>query len=541
MDKELKEAFDRFVEFGEILDRRTRQYLVQYLHHRLDPEAEVPREIDDRYFHYFRGAFDDLLLQPDVQEVMGDNEALSQQVVLDTLFWLRNVWKKIETKNPFHEEKERLESWAVTTMEHFVPRWPYMLNYLEGKYPKDRLNPDFFREKFKSIIRGREHHELTGQEKEELDRSLTDVLRQWDALLQAAIFQWQISKLEEHKNEYGSTLQAKAIEYAKLQKLVSPFMEYVGRYWDMSRALWKQTSFDVMEKYDDLLKREDQLKRLADLLGKMREAENELEEEVFEKTVIHQDWVADPMLKSEITGVHESDDLNSLLSSEVGLLSREDTELAFLKKYADKNLLTLKYEDKQLNERSEKKTEVYQKVRLKEKGPFIICVDTSGSMEGEPEHIAKILCFGILKMAAKEDRQAYLINFSTHIETLDLLNLADSVDKVAAFLRMSFHGGTDVSLPLYEAIRQLDRFEYKHADVLVISDFIMYRMDDELTKLMAHHQQNQGTQFHSLTLSEYGNERIIDRFDNNWLYDPREKGIMKSLYKDVKGIAERRI
>lgn len=541
MDKELKEAFDRFVEFGEILDRRTRQYLVQYLHHRIDTEVEVPEEIDDRYYHYFRGAFDDLLLNPEVAEVMGENEALSRQVVLDTLYWLRNVWKKVETKNPYHEEQERLESWSVTTLEHFVPRYPYLLNYLDGKYPLERLNPDFFREKFKSLIRGREHYTLSDTGMEEIDRVLTDLLRQWDALLQARVFQWQISRLEEHKNEYGSTLTAKAREYAKLQKLVSPFMEYVGRYWDMSRALWKQTSFNVLEKYDELLKQEEQLQHLADLLGKMREAENELEEEVFERTVIHQDWVPDPAQKSEIQGVHESDDLSNMLSSEVGLLSREDTELAFLKKYADKNLLTLQYRDERLDERSEKKTEVYQKVRLKEKGPFIVCVDTSGSMEGEPEHIAKILCFGILKMAAKDDRQAYLINFSNNIETLDLLNLADSVDRVAAFLQMSFHGGTDVSLPLYEAIRQLDRYEYKHADVLVISDFIMYRMDDELMKLMAHHQQNKGTQFHSLTLSDYGNDRIIDRFDNNWLYDPHEKGIMKTLYQEVKGVVERGI
>ena len=271
------------------------------------------------------------------------------------------------------------------------------------------------------------------------------------------------------------------------------------------------------------------------------EEEQELEEETFERTVIRKEWITDPLLKSEISGVHESDDLANLLSNEVSLLSHTDTEAVFLKKYIDKTLLTLQYEDKRLVKSEHQFTEVHQKVRRKEKGPFILCVDTSMSMEGKPEEIAKVLSFGILKMAAKDNRRAYLINFSNQIKTMDLLNLSESLDEVAAFLRMSFMGGTDITLPLYEALNQLKNQNYRDADVLIISDFIMYRLDERVIKEITHHQQNKGTQFHALTLSNQPNERVLEVLDNNWLYDPEQKGIIKQIYRDVQGMSNRAI
>ncbi|MEL6945487.1 MAG: hypothetical protein AAFO82_22770, partial [Bacteroidota bacterium] len=212
-------------------------------------------------------------------------------------------------------------------------------------------------------------------------------------------------------------------------------------------------------------KDEKSIQELADLLGKMREAEIEIEEETYEKTIIRQEWKVDELAKAEIVGVHESDDLNNLLSSEAGLLSNEATETLFLKKYADKGLLTFRYEDRRLVKSKDNIMEIHQKVRQKEKGPFIICVDTSESMTGRPEQIAKVLCLGILKMAISDNRRAYLINFSTGIKTLDLYNIANSIDEIAKFLRMSFYGGTDVSLALYEALRQLQNNDYQDADV----------------------------------------------------------------------------
>ena len=58
---------------------------------------------------------------------------------------------------------------------------------------------------------------------------------------------------------------------------------------------------------------------------------------------------------------------------------------------------------------------------------------------------------------------------------------------------------------------------------------------------MRHQQVNAGTQFHSLVITDQANEEVIDAFDHCWLYNPDEKGVVKRLYYDVKGIAARQI
>jgi uncharacterized protein with von Willebrand factor type A (vWA) domain len=272
------------------------------------------------------------------------------------------------------------------------------------------------------------------------------------------------------------------------------------------------------------------------MLGRMRQAEMETEEEILEKVIIRQEWISDPRQRTEIVGSHASQDLNFLLSSEIGLLSDPDTETAFLKKFADHGLQTFRFEDQKLVESEEVYSETYERVKRKEKGPFIICVDTSESMAGTAEHIAKVVCYAILKMAGRENRRAYLINFSTGIQTLDLHNIGGSLDSIAAFLRMSFHGGTNISPALYEVMRQLEQESYRDADVLIISDFILYRIEDDLMERIRFHQQNNGTQFHSLTLHEDPNAEVIGEFDSNWLYDPEQKGIMRELAGKLRSV-----
>lgn len=537
LQSSLQEEYERFITFGNVLNQKMRKYLVQYLRQKFEPgkDLEVP-ELKNDYFRYFKRALDELFGIDGLLQVCTENEMITRQVVLDTLRWLRQAWQKSRTKNPYEEEVRRLEQWSITPMHIFVERWSFMINYLKQQYPREDIDVDFYREKFKEMIRGRSFENLEVEEKENIDRLLHDLLAQWDARLHAKILAYQLQKLEEEIEEYTSLTAAKVEEYEQLMDLISPFSEYVGRYWDMSRELWKETSFDIIQQYSKLLADEESIRELADLLGQMREAEIEMEEETFEKTIIRQEWVSDPQQKNELTNVQESDDLNNLLSSEAGLLGDESTEWLFLQKYADKRLLTFQYEDRRLQQSEDKYVEINQKVRQKEKGPFILCVDTSESMEGRPEQIAKVLCLGILKMAARDNRRAFLINFSAGVKTYDLYDIANSIDEIARFLRMSFHGGTDISLALYEALRQLRQHDYQEADVLVVSDFIMYRVDEETLNQVRGAQHNRGTQFHSLTLSNRPNKKILEVFDSNWIYDPEKKGVVRELRRNLEEI-----
>ncbi|MEM6398042.1 MAG: hypothetical protein AAF741_16955 [Bacteroidota bacterium] len=537
LEKELEQEYERFIEFGGLLDKRMRTYLVQYLKNKFDPDRYLIPELQEQYYEYFQKALDQIFLIDGLLKLTTYNQKLKKQVIQDVLYWLRKAHKKSTTKNPHQDEKDRLEGWAITPLHVFVKRWSALPNYLRTVYQRTELDYLFFQEKFQELITSPEIDKVSDENQQQIERLLKDLLAQWDALLYAKILSFQLEKFAEEQETFLEFMSKKVEEYNKIRDFLNPFSEYLG--WDLSRKLWQETSFDVLYHYDDLLQNEESVKSLADLLGNMREAEIEIEEETFEKTIIRQEWVTDEFSKSEIVGVAESDDLTQMLSSEAGLLSDRQTELLFLKKYADKKLMTFKYEDKKLVSSEDHFTEINQRVNEKEKGPFIICVDTSQSMEGRPEEIAKVLTLGILKMAMNQGRKAFLINFSSGIQTLDLHDIAGSIDQIAYFLRMSFHGGTDATLALYEAVRQLGTHEYEDADVLMVSDFIMSRLDEDVLAQLRYHQQNKNTQFHCLTLGKNANENVLTVFDTNWLYDPREKGVIRALTEGMETIKER--
>lgn len=535
--KELEEEYNRFIEFGGLLDRKMRRYLVQYLQNKFDPDRHIVPELKDKYYRYFEGALDDIFLIDGLQDILQQNSSIKKRVLLDTIYWMKKSYKDVRTKHPYEDEQQRLSSWSITPMKAFLKRRQALPIYLSSIYRRDELDTQFYKVKFDALISSDDIDQLSAEDRKQLDLLVDDILAKWDALLYAKILVFQLEKFKEEKEAYIDFLNQKVVEYNKLRDLVEPFSEYFG--WDLSRKLWKKTSFDLIESYRNLLDDEDSVRQLADLLGSMREAEIEMEEETFEKTIIKQEWVKDEMLKSEIVGVDSSDRLTNMLSSEAGLLSDSDTESYFLKKYADKKLLTFRYEDKRLVKSVDHVMEVNQRVKQKEKGPFIVCVDTSESMDGTPEKIAKVMTMAILKMSMNQNRRAFLINFSTGIQTLDLYNIADSIDEIAAFLKMSFYGGTDATLALYEALKQLDRADYEDADILMVSDFIMYKLGEDVKQQISHYQINRNTQFHALAIGDQVNNEVLNYFDTNWQYNPKEKGIIRALSRGLKDIGDR--
>ena len=537
IDKELQAEYDRFVEFGTLLTKQMRRYLVQYIRHKVDSSAELPPHLDDNYFQYFKGALQDIFDIDSLLTLSDSNIKIKKQLVVDIIYWLRKSHEKSKTVDPYVDEKQGLGSWSVTPLKVFVLRHQALVQYLRELYSREEIDHAFFASRFDQYIGGKPFDTIPAVDQQSIERILKDLLAQWDALLYAKVLNYELTKLEEEKQDFVELLSDKVTEYYKIQKLVNPFSEYLG--WDMSRDLWQKTSFDIISQYNTLLQNERSIKELADLLGKMREAEIELQEETYERTIIRQEWVVDEHMRTEIVGTHESNDLTNMLSSEAAYLSDPKLESAFLKKYADQSLLTFRYEDRRLIRSEDHYVEINQKVNQKEKGPFIICIDTSESMEGRPEQIAKVICLGILKMAMKEDRRAYMINFSRGIQTIDLYDIANSIDEIAAFLNMSFYGGTDATLALTETFRQLNTHNYEDADVLLVSDFIMYKIEDDILASVKHFQQNKNTQFHSVTVSSDANEHILQAFDTNWMYDPNNKGVVRSLTKGLADIKDR--
>ena len=209
----------------------------------------------------------------------------------------------------------------------------------------------------------------------------------------------------------------------------------------------------------------------------------------------------------------------------------------FEKKFAEKSLLSFKYENVMPEEKTETQMEEVFKEKEEQKGPIIICVDTSGSMNGTPESIAKTVTFALSKIAIEEERKCYLISFSTGIETLDLSDFksGNALGNLIQFLRMSFHGGTDALPALTEALKMLQEDDYKNADVLMISDFVMGNLGSDMeTKIKD--EQKKKTDFYSLVIGSSGNTSTIACFNHNWSYNLNDPNASRHLIEQIQVI-----
>lgn len=288
--------------------------------------------------------------------------------------------------------------------------------------------------------------------------------------------------------------------------------------WDLERGQWTSTNWDALSETAELLRTLPELDRLAEILGRSTTA---TEIRTVERVSREVTFKPVGLGKSEVTGVNFGDDLTSLLPSEVALLADRETEDLFYAKLAHKEMLQLDYRRERLIPHvRERRVPVSSEVEVP-RGPVIVCLDTSGSMLGDPESIAKAMMLALTTRLAPDGRDLHLIAFSTSVKSLTLRAEAIDLPGLCDFLGGSFHGGTDLRPALASALETLEREAFRNADVLVISDFRIPKIADRfITRIKD--QQGRGTLFHSLTIARGAVNDPLNIFDNSWLFDVSE-------------------
>lgn len=108
----------------------------------------------------------------------------------------------------------------------------------------------------------------------------------------------------------------------------------------------------------------------------------------------------------------------------------------------------------------------------RERGPIILCLDTSGSMQGAPENVAKAVALETLRVAHREGRRCLLIAFGGPGELIERpLGLdRDGLRALLDLMGQGFDGGTDVQTPIERAIERVHEAQWASADLLIVSD-----------------------------------------------------------------------
>lgn len=106
------------------------------------------------------------------------------------------------------------------------------------------------------------------------------------------------------------------------------------------------------------------------------------------------------------------------------------------------------------------------------RGPLIVCLDTSGSMRGAPENVAKACVLQALRSAHTGQRHCRLLAFGGPSELLerDLTLDAAGLEHLLDLMGQSFDGGTDVQSPIERAIELVQTAGWQEADLLIVSD-----------------------------------------------------------------------
>jgi len=110
--------------------------------------------------------------------------------------------------------------------------------------------------------------------------------------------------------------------------------------------------------------------------------------------------------------------------------------------------------------------------RALERGPFVLCLDTSGSMAGAPEHVAKAVAIAALRAAHASGRACRLIAFGGPGELIEreLTDGAQGLAHTLALMGQAFDGGTDVQTPIERAVDCVHEAGWHGADLLIVSD-----------------------------------------------------------------------
>lgn len=165
--------------------------------------------------------------------------------------------------------------------------------------------------------------------------------------------------------------------------------------------------------------------------------------------------------KSDIAGVTTGNDLSCMLPSELALMAGKETENIFFKNYVTRSLQL--FSSVSQSGKSKKHRE----------GPIIICLDTSGSMMGEPVIVAKALTVAICIIAQRKKRKVAVVKYSYTHEAFFVNHLGAQRREMLDFLSHSEMGGNNENELFRWLFTELLTIQgdWQYGDILCISDF----------------------------------------------------------------------
>ncbi|CAH6148191.1 MULTISPECIES: ATPase RavA stimulator ViaA [Pantoea] len=343
-------------------------------------------------------------------------------------------------------------------------------------------------------------------------------LQRWRLSLTLQTLTLNQALLEQQRERLLAELQQRMALSGQLAPILGDDDEAAaGRLWDMSKASLQPGDYQLMLQYGDFLAQQPELLKLAQQLGRSREAKSVPSQDAPMEAFHH--MVQEPAaVPEEVSGIHQSDDVLRLLPPELAALSISELELEFYRRLVEKRLLTYKLQGDAWHEKVTMRPASHQQHEEQPRGPFIVCVDTSGSMGGFNERCAKAFCLALLKVALADRRRCYIMLFAHEVIGYELTG-DDGLEQAIRFLSQRFRGGTDLAACLSSVVTRMEGVLWQEADAVIVSDFIAQRLPEEVIGTIKTRQRNNQQRFHAVAMSAHGKPGILRIFDHIWRFD----------------------
>lgn len=211
---------------------------------------------------------------------------------------------------------------------------------------------------------------------------------------------------------------------------------------DESAGTMKQVSLKEKMELAKRLRESKKLKEIAKLAGRFIRIARKKNKEL--------------MVSNSINSIETGDCLARTLPSELSKLGSPLLSGLFYKSLAEKNLLQYKLKSKVSNG----------------VGPILICLDSSGSMQGAREIESKAIALALLEIARIEKRDFIVSQFGNEDQYSELIAIKGKVDTLTllSFLEAFLNGGTSFQRPLTEAMKHISSSKWSKADLIFLSD-----------------------------------------------------------------------
>lgn len=485
---------------------------------------DLPRPLARGLVHFYS-----LLKQSSIPAA---DDALADQVALAVAGWFASIWEDLRASAPWEDlgssrpgleepSPDRLDAMlerALLQWPEDDPTWRMLQRHLRKADDADSR-----------LHRGAVCHRYVEARRYALRRQ-RDTRRERAIRLVA-------NPLADHLNELIPVLKEQQ------QKAVQVFG--ISAHWEILRSRESQIRWDVLFRHCEWLKQAPGLLNLCrSIVHGMDGGEPRLEE--YERTVPVTIRRERDRGLGDVTGLIGDAVVPGTITPHLSLLAFPETEELFDRKFAERSLLRLQHRRRETVTTQGHRVVKEQHLRRRTRGRVIACIDTSGSMRGLPEQVARATILGMVREAIPTHRELTFLLYTHQMVTLAVNELAPSndespippqetdavsgsappvvpeilIEQLSDLLASSLAEGTDIAPAMEEALTILEG-EHREtvSDVVVVSDMRIPRIPPRHLNRMYNVQREGHARFHCLTINEEPLQDPLNVFDYRWFFN----------------------